>query len=176
MNFSRFQHDLEEWLNHNFPNTTSDQQLKGVMEEVKELLEAEQVFLNNPPSKENKQRVDDAVGDIIVYLCNYCNMKRIDFAKCVGSSVREQAFCSGDVRQLMIYIGRICHADLKWEQGIRGYDREKAMSEIEPAITGIYDTLECYCAAFSTDVTDCAKVAYAEIMKRDWIKNPETGQ
>jgi len=97
---------MTNWLNHNFPNTTSDQQLKGVMEEL----------------------------------------------------------------------GELCHADLKQEQGIRGYNKEKSEAEIKDAVGDIIIYLTGYCIKKEVLISDCIETALNEVLKRDWIKNPETGK
>lgn len=82
MNLTKTQQKLSAWLKHNFPETNSDQQLKGVMEELGELchadLKAHQGIRGYTPEKA-KDEIMDAVGDIIIYLINYCNTKDISF-------------------------------------------------------------------------------------------------
>ena len=41
MDLCLLQEELNTWLNYNFPDTTSDKQLKGVMEELGELCHAD---------------------------------------------------------------------------------------------------------------------------------------
>lgn len=110
---NKLQHDLMElqaslgvWLKHNFPTATSDQQLKGVMEEL----------------------------------------------------------------------GELCHADLKSEQGIRGYDEIKGIDEIKDAVGDIVIYLINYCDTKGIDFADSLDMAYTTVMKRDWQKNKENGK
>lgn len=103
MDLNKFQNDLNNWLNYNFPNTTSDQQIKGVMEEL----------------------------------------------------------------------GELCHADLKCQQGIRGYDSEKEEAELKDAVGDIIIYLTNYCNKKNINLKECIVNAYSEIAKRDWINNPD---
>lgn len=101
-----FQRDLKKWLTHNFPKATSDQQLKGIMEEL----------------------------------------------------------------------GELCCADLKHEQGIRGYDEKRSRNEIKDAVGDIVIYLINYCSIKNIVFQDCIEMAYHEIKGRDWVKNPEKGK
>jgi len=104
MDTATLQSDLKKWLAYNFPNATSDQQLKGVVEEL----------------------------------------------------------------------GELCHADLKSEQGIRGYNnKEKTMHKMKDAIGDLVIFLINYCNVKEISFTECLNLAYFEIKKRDWIKNPD---
>ena len=87
-----FQVRLGVWLRHNFPNATPDHQLKGVMEELGELchadLKADQGIRGYTKEKAEAE-IKDAVGDIVIFLCNYCTTKRIDFSECVNMAFDE---------------------------------------------------------------------------------------
>lgn len=88
LDLTKLQQDLDLWLNHNFPNTTSDKQLIGVMEELGELchadLKQDQGIRGYNDPKITEVEIKDAVGDIVIYLVNYCNKKGISFEECVS--------------------------------------------------------------------------------------------
>ncbi len=77
MNLEQLQKEGWEWVRHNFPNGKPYQPLLGVTEEVGELchahLKMEQGIRN--ATKEDKE---DAIGDIIIYLADYCNRNGIN--------------------------------------------------------------------------------------------------
>lgn len=81
------QEELKEWLDHNFPNATADQQFKGIVEELGELahadLKTEQNIRGYDAIKWDHE-VKDAVGDIVIYLINWCNTKDISFFECLN--------------------------------------------------------------------------------------------
>ena len=86
MDLCLLQEELNTWLNHNFPDTTSDKQLKGVMEELGELchadLKSDQGIRGYTPKKTRAETMD-AIGDLVIYLINYCNKKEISFKECI---------------------------------------------------------------------------------------------
>jgi len=87
-----FQNNLKSWLNYNFPDSTSDAQLKGVMEELGELCHADlktEQNIRGYTEEKGKAEIEDAVGDIFIYLINYCNRKQISFCDCVNTAYCE---------------------------------------------------------------------------------------
>lgn len=85
------QNDLREWTSRNFPDATSEQQLLGVCEEVGELchavLKQKQGIRGTVEELMDKER--DAIGDIVIFLANYCNMRGFDLAKCIAFAWEE---------------------------------------------------------------------------------------
>lgn len=174
MNLIVLQNDLSDWLKHNFPDTTSDHQIKGVMEELGELCEADLVYQVNP-NDTSRRTFMDAVGDVMIYLFNYCNKMDIMLVDCISD--RESELYGAGTTSAMIHLGRLVHADLKSTQGIRGYDDpNKARREIIANIAGLYYSLSNYCLRFDLTIQDCIKLAFYEIMKRDWIVDPKGGK
>ncbi len=73
MTISEIQNALEEWHEANFPDATPEDMLIGVAEEVGELAHAnlKRRQLQMPELIEKEK---DAVGDIVLFLMNYCNL------------------------------------------------------------------------------------------------------
>jgi len=75
------QNEQEEWARRNFPDRKSYQPLLGAMEELGELahshLKEEQGIRTSEDHPENAK---DAIGDIIIYLMDYCNQRGFDLA------------------------------------------------------------------------------------------------
>jgi NTP pyrophosphatase (non-canonical NTP hydrolase) len=70
------------WQKHNFPDGKPYQPLLGVSEEVGELAHAH--LKHEQGIRDVKQEdKDDAVGDIIIYLADYCNKNGIDMQRTV---------------------------------------------------------------------------------------------
>jgi NTP pyrophosphatase (non-canonical NTP hydrolase) len=91
-NLNNLQIDLKPWLFHNFPEATSDQQLKGVMEELGELCHADlkcEQKIRDYTSKKTDDAIKDAIGDLVIYLCNYCTTKGIVFNDCIDIAFNE---------------------------------------------------------------------------------------
>lgn len=83
MSLPKLQADMKQWLEYNFPGTTSFEQFAGIVEEVGELahalLKMSQGIRGSKDELEDKER--DAIGDIAIYLMNYCNTRGFDFEK-----------------------------------------------------------------------------------------------
>lgn len=92
MNLEILQGNLKKWLEHNFPETTSDMQFKGVVEEVGELARADlktEQGIRGFTAVKGRLKAMDAVGDIVIYLINYCNMKDYSFIDCINMAWAE---------------------------------------------------------------------------------------
>ncbi|MEK6860561.1 MAG: hypothetical protein AABY07_01195 [Nanoarchaeota archaeon] len=80
-----------EWQERNFPNTDATEQLLGVMEEVGELTHAHlkglQKIRHTP--QEIREKKIDSVGDILVYLANYCSREDLVMEKCWDAAIEE---------------------------------------------------------------------------------------
>lgn len=74
-----YQHCHDQWARKNFGPSVGYRNLLGAMEELGELahahLKSEQGIRNNENHEENKK---DAVADVIIYLCDYCNSQGFD--------------------------------------------------------------------------------------------------
>lgn len=81
----KIQQDMKEWLDHNFPDTTPLEQFLGIVEEVGEL---SHVILKDQqgireaadPDYNPVPEIQDAIGDIAIYLINFCNKMGWDFS------------------------------------------------------------------------------------------------
>lgn len=84
---SQFQKVLQTWVDKNFGNRPAWQPLLGIQEEVGELshafLKREQGIRNTEPHNEN---IEDAVADIFIYLCDFCNAEGLDLGKCINNA------------------------------------------------------------------------------------------
>jgi NTP pyrophosphatase (non-canonical NTP hydrolase) len=90
-----FQTDVGWWSQRNFPSEDTYRALLGVAEEVGELchahLKAEQGIRGTP--EEHRAAKLDAVGDVVVYLADYCARNGLDLGQAVAAtwaSVRER--------------------------------------------------------------------------------------
>lgn len=74
MNLFELQEEVKAWSARNFPNNKPHHPLLGIVEEVGELshahLKLEQGIRGTPEELHN-QKID-AVGDILIYLADYC--------------------------------------------------------------------------------------------------------
>ncbi len=87
------QNEIKEWKTRNFPNSPAVEQLIGVMEELGELSHA---YLKKAQgirvNEAHVEKMQDAVGDITVFLINFCNEMGFSYANSVMTAW-------GEVRQ-----------------------------------------------------------------------------
>jgi NTP pyrophosphatase (non-canonical NTP hydrolase) len=77
----KVQKELKPWQEHNFPGRPSWQPLLGIQEEVGELAHAYLKQTQGIRTNENHvEAIKDALGDILVYMCDFCNAEGIDLA------------------------------------------------------------------------------------------------
>jgi NTP pyrophosphatase (non-canonical NTP hydrolase) len=85
MNLYTLQNEVGKWSAENFENKKNHQPLLGIAEEVGELchahLKLEQGIRGT--KKEHMEAKEDAVGDIVIYLADYCTHNDIVLAKAV---------------------------------------------------------------------------------------------
>ena len=90
----KFQAEVAEWSQRNFPKNKPYHPLLGVSEEVGELchafLKAEQGIRGTP--EEHFAASVDAVGDIVIYLTDFCSRNGISLADAIMTAW-------GEVRQ-----------------------------------------------------------------------------
>lgn len=74
------------WLDHNFPNATPDQQMKGMVEELGELacasLKREQGIRGT--TAEHDAAELDALGDLLIFTFGYCNTRGIRLSEALA--------------------------------------------------------------------------------------------
>ena len=86
LDLKKFQQEQKEWGDRNFPvnGNHNYRPLLGAMEELGELahahLKAEQGIRTNENHLESKI---DAIGDIIIYLSDYCNKEGLSLNDCI---------------------------------------------------------------------------------------------
>ena len=95
MTFVELENQVEEWSKRNFPNNQPHHPLLGVGEEVGELdhahLKMEQGIRGTREELQAKKQ--DAVGDIVIYLADYCWRNGFSFAyavECAWSEVKQR--------------------------------------------------------------------------------------
>jgi len=85
LNLKQLQEEQRPWVKHNFPGRKPYFPLLGVMEEVGELahahLKAEQGIRGS--TEELNAKAQDAIGDIVVFLADYCSANGYDFQEII---------------------------------------------------------------------------------------------
>ena len=91
VSLKQLQRESKEWQLRNFGEHPGWQPLMGAVEELGELAHA---HLKNEQGirgtrDEHKLAKVDAIGDIIIYLADYCNQEGIDFEQAVSETWRK---------------------------------------------------------------------------------------
>ena len=71
-------------------------------------------------------------------------------------------------------VGKVCHAALKLEQGIRGTN-EELRAKLRDALGDLLFFLLNTCTLYGFDVEEIARETWATVSKRDWRENPIDG-
>lgn len=71
-------------------------------------------------------------------------------------------------------LGELAHHHLKEEQGIRTTENHK-MGKLD-AVGDIIIYLTDYCEREGLEITEAIIIAMTEVMRRNWVKNKETGK
>jgi len=84
--------EIGGWRRKNFPNSKSFEPLLGIAEETGELAHAHlKVVQGIRKGEDLEEKREDAVGDLLVYLCNYCNQNSLDLVDCFYKAWSEVA-------------------------------------------------------------------------------------
>ena len=80
--FNQVELDIVHWLEARkiIPNSTPSTQLLKMISEVGELCDAD--------IKDDMPEIRDAVGDIVVCLVSYCELRKISLLKCINDRPR----------------------------------------------------------------------------------------
>ena len=80
-NLRALQLEVKEWASRTFPNAQPWEPLVGAMEELGELAHAHLKEHQGIRTEENyKEAKEDAIGDILIYLADYCWRNHISIA------------------------------------------------------------------------------------------------
>lgn len=86
---AKLQNAIDLWNESNFPRKQAHQPLLGVGEEMGELVSAYGRLCHAHLKMEQNIRAatqydkEDAIGDMVIYLIDYCNQNNIDFANAI---------------------------------------------------------------------------------------------
>lgn len=92
----------------------------------------------------------------------------------VSEEVGELAEAALSLLKVVAASGRLSHAQLKKEQGIRGGE-EKYLAAAENAVGDIIIYLCDYCSKAKLSIAGAIQKTWNEVKQRDWRKNPVTG-
>ena len=159
MDFIEMQKEQIAWSEKNFGKQPAHRPLLGIIEELAELSAAWDA--------KDKPEIIDAVGDVGVYMLDYCGKR--GWAMQDLWDLRFQGLDA--YWSLMPLIRKLAHHHLKGEQGIRG----GAAVHDQALRTVLSDTLgklQLIAGSVGTDFPTIINAVWAKVRLRDWTKNP----
>ncbi len=168
----RLQAEVGTWSLLNFGNEPPHMQVLGVIEELGELEQAMAVYAVTPPRERYASRpaVEDAAGDTMIFIADYCARQNhsLEVVVEVGRRLRRVVL---PVVQIM---GKLAHHQLKWEQRIRLEERhDVAILDLLSDVVAHLDHTLCFGRFYPLDKV--VMETWAQVRKRNWVANPETG-
>ncbi len=161
--FKKLQNEVGEWSRENFGEQPDVNPFMGVAEEFGELVES--VDLNSEPIDEEI----DSMGDILVYLADFCSIRGIDYQKAYDRSKEYNSIKEDHFEQFIIHYGKLTRSVLKQRQGIRlDEDRVGEEAELE-ALSNIILVLDSFAEKRGYTIEMCINRAWDnEVSDREW--------
>jgi NTP pyrophosphatase (non-canonical NTP hydrolase) len=163
MEFSQLQEEVYEWSENNFPGQPAVNPHLGTSEEVGEL--ADRVDFGEKPTEEEL----DAIGDILVYLADFCGRRNLDYQQIVDEAEAAHPTHSEFYREWVAARGDLSRSLLKQRQDIRT-DEERVGKEAEHnALVRLVCALDAKCGQRGYTLEDAIDVAWNdEVSDRSW--------
>jgi len=172
----RLQYETKQWRDVNFPGALAIDQLIGVCEEVGELGHSHLKQKQNirATAEEHEAAGMDSVGDTMIYLMGYTTALGYEMSQVIHAHFDREEGRVTDSDKAFLHVfnrtGRLC----RWEADSRA-TMEYGQVKVR-VINEIVHSLRAYCLLRGWDIIHCIEIAWAEVQKRDWIKNPTDGR
>jgi hypothetical protein len=121
---------------------------------------------------------EDAIGDVFIYMAGFCTARGIDLQHVYDSRqkymvIRESVLLQHESAAK----GKLCHSQLKLEQGIRG-DKEHHDTEAAEALGLLINTLEAQLLwwPMAPSLLSCVEKTWTTVRARNWKANPQNGE
>lgn len=172
----RLQAELRPWQAHNFPDRTAWYPLCGVAEELGELVEARAL----PRDADDRQAaVRDAVGDVVVFACDYATCMGWDFQRVweerlehAGTQRLEHAGTLAEAGRALGAYGRLAHHHLKAAQDIRG-GRALHLQQARRSLALVMMVVDAFAASEGVDAVEAVDETWRRVKLRDWRARPD---
>lgn len=166
----QIQEEQIDWQHKNFPGRPAHQPLLGIIEEFGELSEVQEGDVNEGA------KIDDAIGDVLIFMCDYCTAMglNIEEIEIVADELVEDYPGNGADFTALIWLGKLCHSHLKFEQRIRGPQKQH-MLDIRWALAHLMAALQIdlndTVSTPSEEIDQVAWMIWQDVKKRDWAKH-----
>lgn len=168
MTLQEIQREVADWSFANFGTQVSKitgaelgslAPLLGLFEEYAELIKATE--------QEDDEEIRDALGDIGVYLCDFCSRDQALLPIVYPFAIEETT------DRLLYSLGELCHVVLKHHQGIRGYDNlHKYTQQRGIFIRRLLVALNARCLNDFNETFDAiVETTWTKVKQRNWAKH-----
>lgn len=158
------QESQRAWAKANFGEQTPIQMMMGILGELGEFAEA---FEAN-----NNTEMVDAIGDVGVYLMNYCNLKGWSIESIMKLMTPVNRDAEHYPWKVMWFVRWLPHHQLKGDQNIRGgtaYHDDR----MQRALGNMLWQLNAIATSMGTTFLDCLCKTWSKVSKRDWVLHPD---
>ncbi len=161
--FETLQREVGEWSERQFGDQPVVNPLLGVGEEFGELV----AHLESHDAVTNHER--DCVGDLLVYLADFCHRRGHDLQAAADSTVPAERGYDDPLNGVATALGSLNRSVLKRRQGIR-LDEDRVGDAAERrAIARIVDSLDAFARERGYTLEACLAVAWdEEVSDREW--------
>ena len=182
VNLVKMQDEQIAWSLRNFGQQPPHRPMLGIVEELCELEEALLMGEDHIGGvEEYKKDVLDAVGDVGIYMLDYCgkrgwSMDALWQARACPEWLED--FTIGEAGDGFPYfapfIRRLAHSQLKGEQNIRG-GQSKHDEVLKSTLSSVLWALEAISAEIvQRDFLSVIDEVWSKVRQRDWVANPNT--
>lgn len=172
------QNEQIAWSVKNFGRQHERYPLMGMIEELLEFDAAwdkrTAAWEFEPPpldiQAELEAEVVDAIGDIVIYMLDYCGKtgQQLDHLW----KMRRLEVTSHHWSNMVPLARRLAHHQLKGEQNIRGTPESHALA-IQDTCRAILAQLDLVCGYLNQDVLLILEKVWSKVRLRDWTKNKD---
>jgi NTP pyrophosphatase (non-canonical NTP hydrolase) len=161
--FNQLKNEVGEWSDENFPDQPTVNPFIGSSEEAGELSEC-----LNTERQPNEEELD-AVGDILVYLADFCYKRGIDYQEAYERSEEIENQYDEFFREWVASRGQLSRSILKRRQGIR-MEEDRVGDEAEKrALARMLSCLDNFANQRGYTLEESIQSAwYNEVIDREW--------
>jgi NTP pyrophosphatase (non-canonical NTP hydrolase) len=153
------QAEQKEWSERNFGKQPSHRPLLGVIEELCELEMAE-----------TTEEILDAVGDVGIYMSDYCNKREWAMQDLWASAQEAQPSHATYPYEMIRWLA---HSQLKGEQNIRGGSAAHD-AKMRATLVSVLVSMRAHCDDEGAVFTDVMQKVWEKVKQRNWVANPDT--
>ena len=162
MHLEHLQQEVGEWSRQNFGDQSHLNPLLGSIEEIGELARAVSYGAK-------LEDIEDAIGDAIVYLADFCARRNISLREAYMVGERVGGLDDVDwAAEILIAYYYLVHSELKLEQGIRLDEPDVGDRATIRAIGYLLIALEGVAHVHGSILEDCIEEAWGEVSQREW--------